>query len=99
MGAKKLDQVFKKQTERQLVLSAHLVTDNDSYIVRLKKAYERELGITVWRHDCYDAVVYIQSAGQHGFKAIKFYNDGIDYRVGSYQESEAQALHEAVNVL
>ncbi len=99
MGAKKLNEVFRKHTERQLILSAHLNCTNDSYFERLKKAYERELGVSVWRYECLDAVIYIQNAGQHGFKAVKFYNDGIDFRIGSYQESESQALNEAIHLL
>lgn len=96
MGAKKLVDVFQAMTDTQLQLAGGT---EGTYTERLKASYRRLVGVTVWEHQAFDAIIYVQDCGQFGFKAIKFYNCGIDYRIGSFQESEAQALHEAINTL
>lgn len=97
MSAKKLNEIFAELTRRQLALVTEI--GPQAYTDRLRASYERLVGVTVWRHEGFDCTIYIQDCGQFGFKAIKFYNCGIDYRIGSFQESEAQALHEAINTL
>ncbi len=98
MDAKKLIENFQATTKLQLKLAEKLYT-GQNYISNLKASYERLVGVVVWRYESLDAVIYVHDSGTFGFKAIKFYNDGIDYRVGSYQESEKLALNEAIHVL
>ncbi len=99
MGAHKLHEMRQLRVQLEVARSLNIINEQQSYFEQLQRSYEALVGVTVWRHECLDAVIYVQNAGQHGFKAIKFYNDGIDFRVGSFQESEAQALHEGVNTL
>lgn len=101
MGARNLEDTkthFAAVLERQMALAKHLYTGTN-YVTNLRTSYERLVGLCVWRYECLDAVIYISDDGKFGFRALKFYNDGIDYRVGSYQESEARALQEAIHLL
>ncbi len=50
------------------------------------------------KHSTHDSIFFIRKEDQ-GFKPVKFYNNGIDYREGSYSEGLAEAYNEAVLLL
>lgn len=66
------------------------------YVRKLKEYYDRLLGINCTRHYTYDSTFYICDDGALGFRAIKFYNDSTDYRIGAYQPGAAEAYTDAL---
>lgn len=43
------------------------------------------------KHHMHDGIVFINDEGVVGFEAIKFHNDGMDYRMLGYYPSPAEA--------
>lgn len=53
----------------------------------------------VTKHHTYDSVFFIAKVMDGGYRATKFYNGGEDMRVGSLNETPAEAYNEALLVL
>jgi hypothetical protein len=83
---------------QKIILDFKLLNAKSRYEA-FKEQLEGWVGVLCTKHDCLDATVYVQDCGTHGFRAIKFYNDGLDIRVGSFQESQKLALQESINLL
>lgn len=48
----------------------------------------------IQKHSTHDSIFFIFKAVE-GFKIVKFYNDGIDYRISGYLETLSDAYNEA----
>lgn len=51
------------------------------------------------KHSTHDSIFFIMNLGLLGFQVVKFYNDCVDYRMGGYNSSLAEAYNEAIHVL
>lgn len=91
MNAAKLNKII----ETQLDLAKQLYSA-ENQAIKLKESYELLTNIICTKHTTYDSVFFISDDGALGFRAIKFYNDSSDYRVGSYHPSAAEAYSEAL---
>lgn len=84
---------------KQLELAESLFGDSTKY-ARLLNRYETMYKVNLCtKHTTHDSVFYIIDEGKAGFKAIKFYNDTQDFRVGGFNASQAEAYNEAIHVL
>lgn len=70
-----------------------------SQIKDLVMEYDRQhaLGLAT-KHHTHDSTIYIIQSS-NGFRAFKFYDDGVDYRISSYSPCPAMAYSEAVVIL
>lgn len=64
--------------------------------VRLKRSYDRMVGKIATKHYTHDATFYIVSDKILGYRAVKFFNDSSDYRVGAYHPSPSEAYSDAL---
>jgi hypothetical protein len=95
MNKDKFDQI----TSKQLELAASLYGEKTQYL-RLFKAYNAWAAVNLCqKHSTHDSIFFIVDEGAFGFKTVKFYLDGEDYRVGGYNASLAEAYNEAIHVL
>lgn len=97
MTAKKFLDTDKLQAivERQIYLAKELHT-GANLTAQLKANYERVLSDTCTKHSTHDSTFYIQDCGAFGFRAIKFYNNTTDYRVGGFHNSMSEAYSDAI---
>jgi len=64
--------------------------------VKTKNNYENMVNITCTKHSTWDSIFYIQYCGHVGYRAVKFFNDTLEVRVGSYHSTPSEAYSEAI---
>lgn len=90
---------LKETAAKQLALAEQLYGPDTNY-TRLKDCYELFHKVNMCtKHTTHDSTFFIIDAGFSGFKVIKFYDGGVDYRnIGSF-ESLAEAYSMAICAL
>lgn len=62
----------------------------------LKKAYDKQVGLTATKHHTHDSTFYICRDLFLGYRTVKFFNDSTDYRIGAYHPSPSEAYSDAL---
>lgn len=96
-----MDAQFKSIADKQLALAKQFSL-KPARVERLKENFDRQVNIlvghklSVTKHTTYDSVFYIAYTPNKGYRAVKFYHNFSDYRIGTYCESAAEAYTDAL---
>ena len=98
MGIKKLQEKFARTAQNQLDIAMRLC-EGKLWTAKQRMRYDVLVGVLCTKHVTSNATIYVQDCGTMGFRAAKFYDCGLDFRIGSFQESQDRALNEALDIL